>query len=260
MEALQSHNQFITPQDRVIHQEKIMMQNAKAISLSPHPGQPAVLLYCRPCLAVQLITPYLAVLYRQKGDDYEEEPDQAHTNFLQRHSGHHLTTLKKKKDKFAANRPVWDPFRIAYEEVTDGRESFLLKSWRADLATPRHYALLRGHLDMATTVTLPEEPLRSSLADCFTSYSPLLPGVMKALQRTVSMLPSDGLIPAYCSADDPHLSFAYLAEHHLRMLVRCCYEAGLTLERDRLWQFFTTRQQEEELTVEIQQHCRPYFS
>lgn len=237
-----------------------MMQNANAIPLSPQPGQPAVLLYCRPCLDVQPINLYTTVLYRQKGDDYEEEPDQEHDNFLRRHSGHHLTTLKKKKDKFSADRPVWDPFRVAYEEVTDGRESFLLKSWRTDLATPRQYALLRGYLDLATTVTLPEEPLRSSLAGCFVSSTPLLPSLIRALQRTVSTLPPDGLIPAYCSAEDPHLSFAYLAEHHLRMLVRCCGEASLILEKDRLWHFFATRQQEDELTVEIRRHCRPCFS
>src|SRR4051812_44136989 len=187
-----------------------MMQNANAISLFPQPGQPAALVYCRPCLDVQLFSPYTAVLYRQQGDDYEETPDHERGNFLQRHSGHHLTALKKKKDKFSADRPVWDPFRVAYEEVTDGRESFLLKSWRADLATPRQYSLLRGHLAMTTTVTLPEEPLRSSLADCFGSYAPFLPSVMRALQRTVSLLPPDGLIPAYCSAEEPQLSFAYL--------------------------------------------------
>ncbi|HJY85085.1 MAG TPA: hypothetical protein VKK81_28885 [Candidatus Binatia bacterium] len=238
-----------------------MMQNTTSIPLPSQPGQPAVLLYCRPCLEVQLMSPYdSAPLYREQGDDFEEEPDQGRNIFLQRHSGHSLTTLKKKKDKFSADRPVWDPFRTAYEEVTDGRETFLLKSWRTDISAPRQYTLLRGSLDIATTVTLPEEPLRSSLAGCFPSFTPLLPGLMKALQRTVSMLPSDEFIPAYCSADDPQVSFSYLAEHHLRMLVRCCYEVGLSLEKDRLWHFFTTRQQEEELTVEMRQHCHPCFS
>jgi len=236
------------------------LQNGNTISLSPQPGQPVLLLYCHPCLEVQPLSPYTAVLYRQQGDDYEEEPDQEGRNFLQRHSGHHLTTLKKKRDKFTADRPVWDPFRVVYEEVTDGRESFLLKSWRADLAAPRQYALLRGYLDVTTTVTLPEEPLRSSLAGCFISSIFLLPGLIKALQRTVSVLPPEGLIPAYCSAEDPHLSFAYLAEHHLRTLIRCCCEAGLTLEKDQVWHFFTTKQLEDELTVEIRQHCRSCFS
>ena len=241
--------------------EKIMPQNTTSIPLPSHPGQQSVLLYCRPCFEVRLMSPSdSAPLYRQRGDDFEEEPDQERTIFLQRHSGHPLRALKKKRDKFSADRPVWDPFRVAYEEVTDGRETFLLKSWRADLTTPRQYALLRGSLDTATTVSLPEEPLRSSLADCFPSFTPLLPGLIKTLQRRVSTLPSHELIPAYCSAKDPQLSFAYLAEHHLRTLVRCCSEAGLSLEKDRVWHFFTTRQQEEELTVEIQQHCRPYFS
>src|SRR2546428_12628474 len=93
-----------------------------------------------------------APLYGQQGDDFEEEPDQECTIFLQRHSGHSLRALKKKRDKFSADRPVWDPCRVGYEEVTDGRETFLLKSWRADITTRRHYALLRGSLYIATTV------------------------------------------------------------------------------------------------------------
>jgi hypothetical protein len=208
------------------------------------------------------MSPYdTAPLYQQRGDDFEEVPEEdEHAIFLQRHAGHSLGPLKKKKDKFFADRPLWDPFRVAYEEVTDGHETFLLKSWRADLTAPRQYALLRGSLAVTTTVTLPEEPLRGSLAGYFPAFTPLLPNLMKALQRRVSLLPPEELIPAYCSADDPQLSFAYLAEPHLRMIVRCCSEAGLTLERDRLWRFFTTKQQEEELTVELRQDCRPCFS
>jgi len=241
--------------------EKIMTQHATALPLPSRPGQPPVLLYCRPCFSVRLMSPTdAAPLYREGGDDIEEGPDQGRDLFLQTHSGHALSALKKKREKFFADRPVWDPFRVAYEEVTDGRETFLLKSWRAELAAPRQYALLRGHLDVATRVSLPEEPLRSSLASCFPAYTPLLPGLLQALQRAVSALPAHELIPAYCSAEDPQLSFAYLAGHHLRVLVRCCSEAGLSLEKDRVWHFFTTRQQEEELTVEMRQHCRPCFS
>jgi hypothetical protein len=242
-------------------EEKIMLQHATSTPLQSLPGQQSVLLYCRPCFEVRLMSPSdTAPIYRKRGDDFEEEPDQERTMFLQQHSGHPLTILKKKRDKFSADRPVWDPFRVAYEEVTDGQETFLVKSWRADITAPRQYVLLRGYLDIATTVFLPEEPLRSSLAGCFPSSTPLLPGVLKALQRTVSTLPANELVPAYCSADDPQLSFAYLAEHHLRMLVHCCSKAGLTLEKDRLWHFFTTRQQEEELTVEMRQYCHPCFS
>jgi hypothetical protein len=217
--------------------------------------------YCKPCLEVHLLSPYdTAPLYHVHGNDLEEEPAQEREDFLKRHRGHPLTTLKRKKDRFYADRPVWDPSRVAYEEVTDGRETFLLKSWREAIAESRHYTLLRGRLDMKATVTLPGDILSESLAGCFPAFTPFLPNLVQALQRIVAALPAEELIPAYCSADDPQVSFAYLAEHHLRMLVRCCYEMGLAIEKDRLWHFFVTRQQEEELTVEMRHHCRLCFS
>jgi hypothetical protein len=207
------------------------------------------------------MTPYdIVPLYQVRGDDLEESPAQERSAFLRKHWGHPLTTLKRKKDRLYSDRPLWDPFRVAYEEVTDGQETFLLKSWRTAIAEPRHYALLRGSLAITTTVFLPEEPLYDSLLDCFPSSTSLIPGIVRALQQRVARLSGQELIPAYCSADDPLLSFAYLAEHHLHMLVRCCCEAGLSNERDRLRDFFVKRQQEEELTVELRQHCRPCFS
>lgn len=193
-------------------------------------------------------------------NELEEQPDQERTAFLQRHWGHLLMPLKRKKDHFCADRPVWDPFRTAYEEVTDGYETFLLKSWRADINAPRQYTLLRGSLDMTMTLRLPERPLCDSLAETFPCPPGQLAGVVKTLQHTVATLPAEELIPAYCSADDPQVSFAYLGEYHLRLLVNRCAEAGLCTEKTRLWNFFASKQEDDELTVEVRQHCRPNFA
>jgi len=229
--------------------------------LPVRPGQPPVLLYCRTCLEVRPMTSFdAAPRYQARGTDFEEEPDQERDAFLQRHQDHPLTTLKRKKNRFCADRPAWDPFRIAYEEVTDGRETFLLKSWRTDISAPRQHALLRGSLDLTTIVMLPEEPLRDTLAHSFAFSPTQLTGLVKTLQRTVATLPPEELIPAYCSADDPEVSFAYLAEHHLRMLVRRCDEAGLAAKSVGLWDFFASKKQDEELTVEMRQHAHPHFS
>jgi hypothetical protein len=201
-----------------------------------------------------------APYYRIRDNDLEEEPAQDRTAFLQRHWGHSLAPLKRKKDRFYTDRPVWDPFRSAYEEVTDGQETFLLKSWRTDIAAPRQYALLRGSLAMTTTVLLRAELLRAALADSFPVSAAQLDRLVKTLQRTVATLSPAELISAYCSADDPQLSFAYLSEYHLGLLVRCCGEAGLAADKGQLWNFFVKNQQEEELTVELRQSCRPHFS
>src|SRR5262249_57323647 len=101
--------------------DEIVTQNATGHPLPSRPGQPPVLLYCRPCFSVRLMSPTdAAPRYREGGDDIEAEPDQGRDLFLQTHSGHALSALKKKREKFFADRPVWDPFRVAYEEVTDG--------------------------------------------------------------------------------------------------------------------------------------------
>jgi len=229
--------------------------------LPPRPGQRATLLYCQTCLEVRLLSPYdAAPSYRVHGDALEEEPDQEREVFLRRHQDHSLAILKRRKNRISADRPAWDPFRTAYEEVTNGRETFLLKSWRTDLSAPRQYTLLRGALDVTAAVILPEEPLRDTLARSFAVSPTQLAALMKALQRTVTMLPPEELIPAYCSADDPRLSFAYLAESHLRMLVHCCNKVGLAEDEASLRDFFFSKRQEEELMVEMWQHCRPHFA
>jgi hypothetical protein len=75
-----------------------------------------------------------------------EEPGNEREQFLDRHHGHRLGVLKKIGDKILSDRPVWDPLRTVYEEVTNGQENFVLNSWRRDISAPRCYALLNGSL------------------------------------------------------------------------------------------------------------------
>ena len=52
------------------------MLNTTSVPLPSRPGQPSVLLYCRTCLEVRLMSPSdTAPHYRLQGDDFEEEPD-----------------------------------------------------------------------------------------------------------------------------------------------------------------------------------------
>src|SRR4029077_9686605 len=130
--------------------------------------QPAIFWYCRVCLAVRLTDLYeasLLALLRSAED--EEDLTLDDKGFARQHQHHPLGMLKRKRARVWADRPLWDPYRITYEEVTNGRETFLLKSWRPALSEPRLYALLRGSLDITATVTLPEEPLRESLFEYF---------------------------------------------------------------------------------------------
>jgi len=94
-------------------------------SLSPlHPG----LWYCRDCFEAQLISDMSSLVYKYDLDeDRKNEFKDEEIVFRRKHDRHRLLPLKKKKDRCFMDRPAWDPLRTAYEEVTDGKETFILK-------------------------------------------------------------------------------------------------------------------------------------
>ncbi len=197
--------------------------------------------------------------YRLHNGSVEEEPDEEREAFLRKHSGHPLVRLKKNKDRYFADRPAWDPLRVAYEEMTDGRDIFLLKSWRINLDEPRQYAVLRGSLDIATTIQLADESLREELTREFTEEPQVVDTLVNTIQRSVAVLPPDELLPAYCSAEDPQVSFSYPSPQHLRFFVESCRKEGVAFDGEKLRNFLVRRQQDDALLLEIHQRCRLHF-
>ncbi|MGE0681233.1 MAG: hypothetical protein AB7P69_10095 [Candidatus Binatia bacterium] len=216
--------------------------------------------FCRSCFEVQLLgAAESAPRSWEQDSDLQRDEDDEQTAFLRKHFGHPLSPLKKKKDRHFSDRPVWDPFRIAYEEVTDGRETYILKSWRTDLDEPRRYTLLRGTLEVSTTVQLPEEPLREELSRTFSCSPQQAEMIVDRLQRVVASLPAEELLPAYCAADDPELLFSYLNEHHLRKCVEVCQARSGIFDKAKLRDFFVQHQQDDALMLEVRHSYRPHF-
>jgi hypothetical protein len=221
---------------------------------------PAGLWWCKSCQDVRLMSDTdQAPHYHLQNGNVAEELDNEREVFLRRHNGHALVRLKKNKDRYFADRPAWDPLRIAYEEMTDGREVFLLKSWRTDLDEPRQYTVLRGSLNIATTIQLADEPLREELTREFSATPQVVEAVVTTLQRLVTGLPLDELVPAYCSAEDPQVSFFYPNPQHIRLFVESCRKGGSTSDKEKLRHFFVQRQQDDALMLELRQHCKLRF-
>ncbi len=220
-------------------------------SVSPFsPG----LWYCRECFVAQLISDMNNLAAEQDCEESTNEQEDEAVSFYRQHGGHHILPLAKKKDRCCTDRPAWDPFRTAYEEVTDGCDTFLLKSWRTNLHEPRTYALLRGALAITTTVQLPEEPLRQELVHEFSCSVQTADAIVNRLRRVVTTIPASELRSVYCSAEDPSLFFAHLDERLLRVLTQSCREADLTLDAAQVRNFFI-QQQQEWLALELRQSC-----
>jgi hypothetical protein len=226
--------------------------------------------YCTDCREVFRATPFDdAPQYAVQGcdelgqvdDTLVEEPCNERERFLQRHHGHRLGILKRVKDKILPDRPVWDPMRTVYEEVTDGQKTFLLKSWREDVFLPRCYLLLNGSLVVEeVSATLEEELLRGALYRGYSFPAATIDHLIVVIQKTVAALPPEELTPAYDSGTDPNLVFAYLSGHHLDLLLRRCLQVVGKEDSASLRRFFLTRHYSEELTVAVRQQLHPCFT
>jgi hypothetical protein len=190
-----------------------------------------------------------------------EEPGNERERFLHCHRGHRLGILKKVKDKILSDRPVWDPMRTVYEEVSDGQEIFLLKSWREDISGPRCYLLLEGSLVVEeVSVSLEEELVRRALRCSFAFPAATLDHLMAIIQKTVAALSPEDLIPAYSLGTDPNVDFAYLSDRHLDLLLRNCLPLVDEEGNASLRRFFLTRHYNEELTLTVRQQLRLCFT
>ena len=233
----------------------------KASSSWSLPSLPPGLWYCRDCFEAQLISDMSSLVYKYDLDeDRKDEFKDEEIVFRRKHSRHHLLPLKKKKDRCFMDRPAWDPLRTAYEEVTDSRETFILKSWRTDPNMPRSYALLRGTLSIETTVRLPQEPLRQELAQAFACSSQTMDVLMSHLQRAAAAFPVQELAPIYFAADDPDLLFAQPNARHVQVFTQLCEKTGVTLDKAHVHDFFIHQQREDSLLLELRQQCEVRFS
>jgi len=228
----------------------------------PLPVFPHLFWYCTNCCEVFRATPFDSIpQYTLHQGTVVEEPCNEREGFLRRHHGHQLGLLKRIRGKLLSDRPLWDPMRTVYEEVTNSQQSFLLKSWREDISAPRRYLLLSGSLVVeGVSISVEEELLRSVLRQSCSFAATTLDRLMGVIQKTVGALSPDELTPAHSSETDPNLCFAYLSDQHLSLLVCRCGQVVSESEIGRLRCFFLLRQHSEELTISVHHQLRPYFT
>jgi hypothetical protein len=110
-------------------------------------------LYCRDCNAVHHVTPFdTAPSYERVGLAIRETPRDDRGQFMDRHSGHRIGDLISVAESCPQGGQSADPMKVTYIEVTDGRESFVLRSFRSSIADPLSYEVLPTQLMLWETV------------------------------------------------------------------------------------------------------------
>ena len=122
-------------------------------------------LHCRDCDEVFRPSPYdRAPEYRSTPDGPVEAPRDDCMVFLVRHARHALETLRPSGSVTAHQGSLWDPMAVAYWQVTNGRDLFLVRGWREHAGEPRRYRLVPGRLVAeACSIEIPEAEIGAEI-------------------------------------------------------------------------------------------------
>lgn len=122
-------------------------------------------IWCRNCNEIHHVTPFDgAPRYEFDRGEQMEFPMDDRRAFLQRHFGHRLDALQGVGERRFAAGQAMDPMSVGYVEVTNGKESFVLRSFRNRIEEPLHFELIRARLKPAgASVSIRENEIRKEM-------------------------------------------------------------------------------------------------
>jgi hypothetical protein len=85
-------------------------------------------------------------------------------DFLKHHRGHQFEELKIIEDSFVSEKSYSEPVKISYFKATNGREHFVVKSFRERIDDPLKYQLIRGDYSLkCVDLQIQSEAIRKQL-------------------------------------------------------------------------------------------------
>lgn len=104
-------------------------------------------LWCRNCGAIHRVTPSdRAPRYDCRGDEFIEQAANDWREFMNQHNGHRLEAMLATGHHHYPNGSLVDPMSIRYLEISNGRETLLLRRSRASIKEPFQYSVVEGRL------------------------------------------------------------------------------------------------------------------
>lgn len=181
-------------------------------------------LFCADCGSAHRMSPVdRAPLFALDGS---ATPTDDFQSFCVLHADHDLRILRRSNDAEIHSHPRWDPMRTVWWEASDGRTSFVVRSERPDVESPRRYGVEPGRLVLEEeSAQLDDELLRGVLDDALFPHSAPpthLDFVIDGCRRELAALPLDALAPVDEDRDDPNVQLACLPApvvHRVRGLV-----------------------------------------
>jgi hypothetical protein len=203
---------------------------------------------CRVCDAIHHVSAFdKAPVYDCRGNQPEERDTDDWRTFMDRHAGHRLEPLKASGETFFAYGSPRDPMSVAYVEVTNGHDRYLVRRSRRSIQEPMSYELISGRLaEAGAGVEVQENEIKKEMKNHF-SWAPatcpddqkidLFVGLVKEVAKTLD--PQRIQVSEYSSTDDS-ISYGTFDRSVLDTLTERCADYFLPDELASLRRFMET--------------------
>jgi hypothetical protein len=128
---------------------------------------------CCVCDAIHHVSPFdKTPVYNCLGNQLDERPVDDWRVFMERHAGHRLEPLKASGETFFPCGSPRDPMNVAYVEVTNGYDRYLVRRGRRSIQEPLSYELVSGRLaEAGVLVEVQENEIKQEMKNHF-SWTP----------------------------------------------------------------------------------------
>jgi hypothetical protein len=200
---------------------------------------------CCVCDAIHHVSPFdKAPVYACLGNQLEERATDDWRAFMKRHAGHRLEPLKASGEKFFPYASPLDPMSVAYMELTNGRDRYLVRRARSSIQEPMSYELISGQLvEVGLSVEVQENEIKKEMKNHF-SWAPatcpqddkidVFVGLIKEL---IQKLEPHRIQISELSPLDDAVSYGLLDDATLDVLMNRCAVCFLPDERASLRRF-----------------------
>lgn len=130
-------------------------------------------IHCCVCDAIHHVSAFdKAPAYVFVRDEVEAQATDDWRLFMAQHAGHRLEPLKASGEKLFPDGSPLDPMSVAYLEVTNGQDRYVVRRARKSIQEPMSYELIRGRLaDAGVTVEVQEREIKKEIKNHF-SWAP----------------------------------------------------------------------------------------
>ena len=185
---------------------------------------------CCVCDAIHHVSPFdKAPAYKLVGIELKEQATDDWRLFMEQHAGHRLEPLRASGEQFFPRGAPMDPMSVAYIEVTNGRESYLLRRARKSIQESMIYELVQGRLtDAGLTVEIQENEIKKEMKNHFSwapascPDEPKIALFVSLFKEVVKMLDPYCIQVSQDSHTDGSFSYGTLGSGALDILVDRC--------------------------------------